>query len=191
MTYVAKTNGATSGEPLEIKEGTILDIPLADRDNWRDVTVVLGAHDPVIQKRVYPDLVIENDGSVTMSWPNQDSSGAWKKHLLKKYAAQVRWQKTQEPLILPDGTVVDASDYSKNRIHQILTVLDKGWVPSVSFKAKSGWVVVDLAAMTGISQAMVAKEQSLFIAEENLAALIEAGTITTKSEIDNWPSWPS
>jgi hypothetical protein len=188
MTYIARTDGGQ--EVLELRQGVLTDIPAAARDNWRTVVEILPTLDNFSQIRTVPAFTVSGDGAtVSMTWQSVDLPDAWLRMRLKEYAANVRWQRQQLPLTLPDGTVVDATEASKAKIDQTLTVLEKGWVVSLDFKADSGWITVDLAGMTAVAQVLVAREQAQFTAEKAVDAAIDAGTVTTTTQIDGW-DWP-
>ena len=68
-------------------------------------------------------------------------------------------------------------------------MLKEGWAQTLNFKTTSGFVTIDLAAMTAISQAVAAYVQACFTAEEALLAAIDEGTVTTAAQINGW-SWP-
>jgi hypothetical protein len=54
----------------------------------------------------------------------------------------------------------------------------------IRFKSTAGWVNLDAAAMTTIAIAVGQHVQAAFSLEAEIAAQIEAGTITTAEEID-------
>jgi hypothetical protein len=55
---------------------------------------------------------------------------------------------------------------------------------SVSFKAVSGWVVLDAETMISVATSVGAHVQSCFAIEASVAVAIAAETITTTAEID-------
>jgi hypothetical protein len=54
----------------------------------------------------------------------------------------------------------------------------------IRFKSTAGWVNLDAAAMTTIAIAVGQHVQASFSLEAEIAAQIEAGTITTAEEVD-------
>lgn len=188
MGYIARTDGGQT--VLELRQGVLADIPEAERTAWRTVNEVRPAIDPTRQTWASPEIGVSNDGSVVgITWQVADFPDVWLRMRLKEYAANLRWRKQQSPLTLPSGVVIDASEASKAKIQQALSVLEKGWAQSLDFKAVNGWITVDLANMTLVAQALVAREQAMFTSEKNIAAEIDAGSITTNAQIDGW-AWP-
>lgn len=69
--------------------------------------------------------------------------------------------------------------------------IDLGIVSTpINFKAPSGFVGLDRAALVAISTEIAAHVQAAFNTEATVVAAIEAGTITTRAEIDA-AAWPS
>jgi hypothetical protein len=188
MGYIARTDGGQS--VLELRQGVLTDIPAAARGNWRAVTEVTPAIDNFSQIRTVPAFAVSADGTlVSMTWQSVNLPTVWLQMRLKDYTANLRWQKQQLPMTLPDGTIIDATEASKTKIDQALRVLEKGWTASIDFKAENGWITVDLAALTTVAQALVSREQALFTTEKAIEAAIDAGSVTTTAGVDGW-SWP-
>jgi hypothetical protein len=188
--YIARTNGGQ--DVLEIREGVLTDIAGGEQKKWRVVYEKprrIQFKDPEPRIPVSPQFKVI-DGRVTMVWCSDNAPQVWIKFNLKKRAAALRWQLQQSPLLLSDGTLIDATESSKAKIDQALTVLEKGWTNKIDFKAQNGWIVVNLAKLTALAQRMVSREQALFSAEKDLADAIDGGIITTTDEVDNWP-WPT
>ena len=180
MPYIARTNGGT--EILEFRSGTLADLPEIERADWRVVQEVPAAR--------RPGFSVSQDGSmVVMEWQGGSPSAAWTAFELRLYAAEARWNKTQGGLTLPNGVKIDTSDSSQAKITQALLMLQQGWVQTVEWKAVTGWVTLDEAAMTGIAQAVAAHVQACFSAERELLEAIALGAVTSRAGVDAWP-WP-
>lgn len=186
MGYIAKVSGA---DVVELRIGSLADIPEADRANWRNVLETGTTNTDPFTEVKYIDTLTLSEPTVHLVWAKNILPAAWIKMRLKEYVAQKRWQHSQGGLALPDGTVIDTTDASKSKINQTLGVLERGWISSVDWKAKTGKLTLDLAALTAIAQAVAGFEQACFAAEFAICDAIEAGTITTKAEIDGY-SWP-
>lgn len=190
MNYIARI---ADGQVVEVREGVLDDIHPSERQDWRMVLETpapvrsVRSSQPVMPSE--PNFKIIGD-TVYLYWNAESAPAVWVKMLLKKRAAALRWDKQQSPLALPDGTLIDAAESSKAKIDQALTVLEKGWATTIDFKAQNGWIVVDLAGLTQVAQAMVYREQSLFTAEKFISLEIDAGTVRTFDEVDNWEGWP-
>lgn len=179
MPYIVRTDGA--GKVEEIRPGTAADIPEGEANWWLASEVHPSGRGPTAS--------IRQDGSVDLVWPGGNVEPAWQAMELRQYAAEVRWRKTQGGLTLPNGVRIDTSDASQDKITQTLLILERGWQETIGFKAATGFVTLDLAAMTGIAQAVAAHVQACFAAEKECLDAIAAGTVTTRADVDGWP-WP-
>lgn len=189
MAYIARTDGATSGEPIEVRSGVLTDISETDRANWRSVS-----EQPVTildsQIKGAPSFSIQGDGGVHLIWQVVDLPGPYAKMTLRDWAANERWVRTQSGILF-DGVKIHTSDASQAKIHAAITVLDKQWLPSLRWKTADGWMTVDADAMNLIGSAVAQYVQDCYDAEEAIAAEIDAGTIASVSEIRSHQSWPS
>lgn len=186
--YIAKTNGATSGEPLIVRRGQLEDIAVADRDNWRVVNepgVVLGPG----EMRTVPTCQIEEDGSVTLVWGKAARPDYWVDMTLREKAAEKRWRVMTEGTTF-NGMMLDTTDGSLVKIIGALKALEDGVFTSVRWKTKGGWVNLDLTAMRAVHQTVSQFIQDCYDAEEAVVAAIEAGTITTEQQVEDY-SWPT
>lgn len=190
MPYIARTDGGTS--VLELRQGVLLDIPETERGNWRAVSEVYSSIEPLTQARSAPALTVNGDGSqVNLVVTAVDLPAPLARCNLVSRLAELRWQKTQAGVTLPNGVVIATDDNSQSKIHQALSILEKGWVTTIDYRAKTGYVTVDLAAMTAISQAVAAYVQGCFTAGHTIEDDIAAGTVTTLADILGHPAWPS
>jgi len=188
MAYIARTDGGSS--VLELRTGTLADIPEADRANWRSCFEVRPTIDPATRSWSGPTLTVNGDGSqVNLVWTATDPAPAWVQLKLRTLAADVRYQKEIAGLVLPSGLKIATDRDSQAKIQQALDILEKGWVPSLDWKTSSGWVTLDLDTMTGIAQAVMAHVQGCFSAEKALLEAIAAGTVTTSADVNAYP-WP-
>lgn len=189
MPYIARTDGGTS--VLELRQGVLLDIPETERGNWRAVSEVYSSIEPLTQARSAPALTVNGDGSqVNLVVTAVDLPVALAKLNLASKLAETRWRRTQAGVTLPNGVVIATDDNSQSKIHQALSILEKGWVTTIDYRAKTGYVTVDLAAMTAISQAVSAYVQGCFTAERTIVDAIANGTVTTLAAIQEHAAWP-
>ena len=185
--YIARTNGGDT--VLELRQGKLEDILEAERGNWRTVMESVSVYDGLTQQRTFPQFTASGDNVVVMTYLAETGPQVWNRMRLKDYAAQKRWQLTQAGLTLPNGIKIATSDASQGRITAALLILEREWVPSIRWKADTGWIDVDLATMTLIAQAVSAYVQACFAVEADVHAAIDAGEITTGAEVDAY-AWP-
>lgn len=189
MPYIARTNGATSGQPLEVREGALTDIAAADRDNWKSVTEIAPTiSNPDAEVRTTNYFEILPDGRCRMLWNTEMLPEPWVKERLRQYAADRRWRHTQSGTEV-NGIHIQSDDVAISKIMGAKMALDAGLVPSVRWKSDGGWVDLDAAAMTGIFAAVSAFIQACYSEEETVVGLIDAGTYTTRSQIAGH-AWP-
>ena len=108
---------------------------------------------------------------------------------LLAYAAAKRWA-VQTGGVTVGGIAIDTSDASRSMIADAVAYVQAAGVPSVEFKAASGWVTLGTAEVVAIGLAVGAHVQQCFAAERAVALAIDGRTITTTAEIDAWP-WPA
>ena len=108
---------------------------------------------------------------------------------LKAAAAAKRWQ-VETGGVVAGGMPIDTSRASQAMISGAHAYIQAQPSATVDFKAASGWVTLDAAAVTTIALAVAGHVQSCFGVERLVEAALDAGTITTLAEIDaaDWPS---
>ena len=186
--YICKTNGATSGAPVEVRAGTLSDISTAELPNWRQANIINPALD-AFTIRITPEFAIKPNGAVDMTWSTAAVSDVWRKQQLKKYAAERRWNQLQGGTTFA-GMTVTTDDASLNKINGALTALERGALASVRWKTAGGeWVTLSLANMRSLFDAVAAFIQACYDAEEAVDVLIDNGTYLTHEQIDGH-AWP-
>lgn len=108
---------------------------------------------------------------------------------LKAYAAAKRYA-IETGGVTIDGVTVDTSRESQTMITGATAYVAANPDATITFKAVSGWVDLTAAQVTAIGAAVGAHVQACFTAEAAVDTAIDAGTITTTSEIDGYP-WPA
>lgn len=186
MAYIAKVSGA---DVVELRVGVLTDIPEADRVNWRSVIESLPLFDRATQAVDVGSIDVIND-TVVMTYTIKTVPAVLAKMRLRDQAAAARWKRTQSGVTLPSGVRIKTDETSKAKIDQALAMLEKGWTSAINWKVGTNeYATLDLAAMTGVAQAVAAYEQACFETEKSIIAEIEAGTITTVAQIDGY-AWP-
>lgn len=114
---------------------------------------------------------------------------AWPLAPLPEYLAEKRWR------VETGGITVNAMPISTTRSSQALITgaynlvqLDPAKI--IDWKTQTGFVPLDATAIAAIALAVGNHVQACFALEAKLLADIDAGTITTKSEIDA-AAWPA
>ncbi|HEV2501489.1 MAG TPA: DUF4376 domain-containing protein [Mesorhizobium sp.] len=104
------------------------------------------------------------------------------------YAADKRWR-IETGGITVAGARIDTSRESQSMITGAYSYSQANPGVAISYKAASGWVVMDAATLAAIATAVGTHVQASFAAEATVAAAIEAGTIKTEAQVDaaNWP----
>lgn len=108
---------------------------------------------------------------------------------LRAHAAAKRWM-VETGGIVVDGATIDTSRESQALINGAHAYAQAQPSAEIRFKAASGWVTLDAAAITTIAMAVAAHVQAAFAVEAEVDAAIVDGTITTTAAIDA-AAWPS
>jgi hypothetical protein len=103
---------------------------------------------------------------------------------LRAYAADARWQREIGGVTVA-GVPVQTDRASQAMVNGAVALCDK--VPStvIRFKSAAGFVDLGAATMTAVAVAVGQHVQSVFATEATVIAGIEAGTITTRAQIDS------
>lgn len=190
MGLIARTNGANSGTPLEVRVGVLGDIAEADRSNWVDCNVISpNITSPEKTITTHQVAEIQPDGSVNVWYATTTIPSYFLIDTLLKYAANKRWKNMQKGLVL-NGIKVDTSDSSIAKINGAIYALEQGTFASIQWKTNGGeWVQLDLTTMRAIHAAIATFIQANYNAEKAVVDAIKAGTITTYAEIESY-EWP-
>lgn len=187
---IARTNGATSGTPIEIRRGVLEDIAEADRSNWVDCNVIPpNISNPESTITTHQEAEIQPDGSVNVWYVTATIPSYFLVDNLLRYAAEKRWKNMQKGLVL-NGVKVDTSDSSFTKLGGAIRELEKGTFTSVRWKTAGGEKVeLGLAELEAIHSAIAVFVQANYDAEFDVIDQIQAGTITTRAQIDAY-AWP-
>lgn len=186
MPYIARIE---DGRVAEMKVGSLTDVADSDRANWRAVIEGGDRQGDSITTVRYISEVKLVEPIVELVWATTKLPELVGNAKLKDYAATVRWQHVVRGIVLPNGMRIDSSEATKSKITQALLILERGWSSSINWKGRSGWMTVDAEQMKGIAQALAAHEQACFDAEKAVHEAIDAGVITSKTGVDEYP-WP-
>jgi hypothetical protein len=102
---------------------------------------------------------------------------------LAGYAADIRWRKEVGGIVV-GGVPVATDDRSKLLIAGARIKADANPEFTTKWKSDSGFVLIDAATIIAISDAVLAHVDSCFDTENEVMAAIDAGTITTREQID-------
>lgn len=154
-----------------------------------------------------PDYLAWKDAATPTRWPENDDGAQtdaaleavlsvhgltlWPVSLrdqLLAYAADKRGR-VETGGIVVNGAAIDTSRDSQAMISGAFAYSQANPDKLIKFKAASGWTTLDAATVAAIATAVGDHVQACFAAEEEVAAAIEAGAITSIEEIDaaDWP----
>jgi hypothetical protein len=185
MSYIARTNGGRT--VLEFRQGTLDLIPLEDRENWRVVTENRPGVDNWTQVITVPqEPVVSEDGStVSMGWYVAAPPVVWNRMRLKDYADAAATRKINAGMSLPNGDAINTNDHSLLMLVISLLALQGGSItPPLEVPTISGWTQMDLGAIQGVFGFIAYKGRAIYAAWKSVYDQIDAGTITTSTEID-------
>lgn len=186
MPYIARTGGTP--ELLEIREGTLTDIPEAERSQWLTVQESSAGLDPITQVRAgFLFSVNQMGDQVQLIHQSVTMPTAWRRMRLKQSARDKRWRVEVGGTML-GGMAIPTDDRAK--------VLIKGAAETVGDEDIDTFILGDVAiAMTGLQfkAAWAAVVEHVRLTFSTLAAVydaIDADTILTTADIDaaDWPS---
>lgn len=136
--------------------------------------------------------IVHDGRGYTMMTPEELTAAgvpqsAWLKPHLKSYAAQKRWQ-VEIGGVPFNGAIAPTDDRAK----ALLTGAAASMTATETTKVKLGGAFVDMTGtqIKALRDAVVDHVQAAFQAEAEVAAAIDAGTITTTAEVDAH-AWPS
>lgn len=116
------------------------------------------------------------------------AAGAILVEALLAHAAQKR-KNVETGGIMLGGQAIKTDAESLIKIAGAKSLADEEPEELVDFKAANGWVQIDAAAVRAIALAVGQHYRACFRIERQLCDAIEAGTVTTKEEIDA-AAWP-
>src|SRR5574337_1841545 len=188
MPYIVKVaNQNGTWVAVDKKVGTLAQIPPSDVANWRNAgEIIYPAIDNDTQIRTSPKVTISADGStVQLSFNVETLPSWWAIETLKNKASQLSTQRRPTSVMLSNGALVGTDSASQTLILGAITGAQAGLVTlPLSIAALNGAFSFTLAnlqeAYTAISGAILASYAKL----NTCCAAIDAGTITTGSQVD-------
>ncbi|SFC21898.1 protein of unknown function [Bosea sp. CRIB-10] len=138
---------------------------------------VLAPADPIVDLAGKQVALIRAPRAMTIEEAAAYRSG------LRAHAADVRWRKETGGITVAGVTVLTDRD-SQAMINGAGALCDKVPATIVRFKAATGFVDLDAATMTAIAIAVGQHVQSVFATEAEVVAAIDAGTITTRAQVE-------
>jgi hypothetical protein len=104
-------------------------------------------------------------------------------HVLKRWAGEARYRKEVGGLMLA-GMPVATDDRSKLLIFAARTKAKEDAETTKRWKTDGGFVTLDAATLIAIGDAVEAHVTACFDLEDDVVTQIEAGTITTREQVD-------
>jgi len=187
MSLIARTDGATSGEPIEVRVGTLDDIRVSNRANWRTVQEVR-ANTTENETLSLPYYQIQPDGSVQRRHDAVALPDYLIKKRLREYARQLRKEKENAGMSI-SGNTIDTSEEGRVKLFNDYTALAQGWETSITYETPDGYGTANTSQLATACQGITQYRQSLITTEQSIMADITSETITTKAQIDGY-AWP-
>lgn len=155
---------------MSVDDVNILSDAYPDKQVWRD-------------RVTYCDGMLQFPSDLSPPISSVDMVAARKGALLE-YATQRRWQ-IETGGIVVSGTSIATDDRSKLLIAGARIKADANSEFTTKWKTSTGVrVLIDAATIIAISEAVLAHVDACFEIEDTVCAGIEAGTITTREQID-------
>lgn len=122
-----------------------------------------------------PEVLVQQDPPLT---------GDGLKAALKAYAASVRYARETGGMSI-NGAAIPTDRETQSKLQGAVLAFQTGALQgTIDWKAESGWLQLDQAAVTAIASAVAAHVQACFSWEKAISEQIDAEEITTKAEID-------
>lgn len=121
----------------------------------------------------------------------RDDVGTWSVRTPADMLAPLTSAKRWRTQIGGTAAGVPTDEASRAAVAQAIQSIDLGIITApVAWKTPAGFVNLGRAELLGLAQAMAAHVQDCFDVERDVLAAINAGTITTREQIDAAP-WPA
>lgn len=151
---------------------------------------LLGSYDGPSSTNPYKNI----GTAVSVAPPDADAKwngSAWvhPKPVLKERAAEKRWRVETAGFTISGITYLTDRE-SRSIMADAQDLAEETGAP-VRWKAKNGHVTLSAADLKAVRLQLGAFIAGLFMAEETLGDLIEAGSVTTPAEIEDWAGWPA
>lgn len=191
MPWIAKTNGATSGQVAEMREGVLTDIPEADRANWRAVSENHPDHDSNVQAAAITSIPIAGNGTVSATWTVVSLPAALAKLNLEHLARGLMLEKLSSGKITVGNKQVAIHDGFLVNLKFARDQVTAG-APTASVQTADGDIVdVNGATLDSAILAIHTARYNIAEARKTVVAAIRAGTVTTSNGVLTHASWPA
>jgi hypothetical protein len=183
MAYIVRTNGGP--DVLSVQEGTMAGIHPSDQMNWRAVAVAYPDMDGITQIQTVPQLSVSSDGNmVSMTFAVVDLPGPWARMCLAQRARAIVAQRMQQPVALPDGTLIAIDATSMALILGAIGNLSSGAMSGpITFPSASGSVSWQLADFQAAALAIGKSAEAMYAALNTCLNGISNGTITRSAQV--------
>lgn len=188
--WIAKTDGATSGVPTDLREAELTDIPVADRANWREVSNAPPTYDRLTQQAYRTGIAIAVDGSVATTWTiAAEPALVAQLNLVALAGAQalVRIQAGRRAVL---GREVSISDDQMRALNDARLAADRGLTPVSMVTADGDIVTVNSTQLNTATATIATAREAIFTARQTIVTAIRAGTVTTSAAVLTHAAWP-
>lgn len=191
MPWIAKTNGATTGQVAEMREGVLTDIPDGDRGNWRLVNENHPNHDTNTHAAAITSIPIAANGTVSAAWTVVALPAALAKLNLEALARAVMLEKLSGGLIAIGSKQVAIHDGYLVGLKLARDQITAG-APTVSVQTADGDIVdVNGANLDSAILTIHTARYNVAEARKTIVAAIRAGTVTTSNGVRSHAAWPA
>ena len=197
MPWIARTDGATSGEPIDLRQGVLTDIPSGQRNDWRAVDEALPAIDRATDQLRMTGIAITGGGAtVTLSWSlDAYPAPVAQLRLVDVAEAEAETRSQTDRVTLGSGggaRQLVASDATVDILLRARQLIAGGFATTYPIEAANGDVISATGAQVDAAITAVADRRAAILAARNtIIAAIRAGTVTNTAGIQNHVSWPA
>jgi hypothetical protein len=194
MPYIAKVfDNAGTFEVVELRQGTLNDIPQSQVDDWRTVTEQQPDPNEDVETLGGVVLTINPTGtSVVLDREMRTNNIHWSRMRLINYTKDKRQRVERGGLTLANGTKIDTDIANQYEISILKRRGDDGQITfPYRYRVRGNdFIDLTLAQITAADNAIADHIKNAILIEESVISDILAGTIISRNQIDN-AAWPS
>lgn len=191
MPWIAKTNGATTGQVAEMRDGVLADIAQADQANWRVVAENHPNHDSNTHAAAITGLPIAANGTVSAAWTTVALPVALAKLNLEALARSLMLEKLSTGQIVIGNKRVPIHDGYLVNLKLARDQITAG-AATVSVQTADGDIVdINGATLDSAILTIHTARHSVAESRKTVVAAVRAGTVTTSNGVRTHAAWPA